>query len=130
MTPLPRPSPAVPPVITTITPSNSTALENTQHSITCAATGDPTPRIVWSFEGRAFSNSGVLLSFISISREDTGVYTCTASNAAGAVSAQVYVDVQCEATCQHVPGVAEYGRVQSVPICALNSKGGLDRGLG
>ncbi len=85
---------AVPPVITSA--SNSTVLENTQHTTRCSATGDPAPSIEWAFEGRVLPSTGGVLTFGTISREDGGVYTCTASNAAGTASEQVYIDVQCK----------------------------------
>ena len=42
-----------------------------------------------------------VLSFSPVDRDDEGGYTCTASNAAGTDSAQVFLTVQCEFACIH-----------------------------
>lgn len=84
----------VPPSITSA--SNSTVLENTQHTMGCSAVGDPTPSITWTFEGRIIPSVQGVLSFSPVGRENGGTYTCTATNAAGVVSTQIYLDVQCK----------------------------------
>lgn len=94
MTVIPLP-PAVPPTITSV--SNSSVLENTGHSMSCTAAGDPAPSITWMFEGRVLpSNPGGVLVFAPVLRTHAGAYTCTAMNTAGTVSTLVYLDVQCE----------------------------------
>jgi hypothetical protein len=77
-------------------PTNSTAVEDAQHILTCAATGDPTPLVTWSSsEGEVVSNQGTLL-FSSVARGDSGLYTCSASSSAGSVELEIYLDVQCK----------------------------------
>ena len=80
-------------------PVNSTAVEGSQHILTCSATGDPTPIIRWSSSEGVVSNQGTLL-FASVARGDAGLYTCTASSSAGSVSSQIYFNVQCECLVQ------------------------------
>lgn len=66
--------------------------------MTCMASGDPTPSIEWVFEGSVVASSQGVLSFSPVSREDEGVYTCTATNAAGTDSTAVFLTVQCKDT--------------------------------
>lgn len=62
------------------------------------------------FEGRVLSAvpEGVLV-FVPVLREHAGAYTCTATNAAGTVSALVYLEVQCELTCVQPVGYTYMG---------------------
>ena len=77
-------------------PTNSTAIEGAQHILTCAATGDPTPLVAWSSsDGMVVSSQGTLL-FSSVARDDSGLYTCTASSSAGSVEVEIYLDIQCK----------------------------------
>ena len=82
-------------------PSDSIAVENSAHTMTCIATGDPTPFVQWSKGGVSFPN-GSSLTLSPVSRDDAGYYTCTASNAAGSVIATVYLDVYCESNGHHI----------------------------
>ena len=93
--PLPPPSTHPVPPTFTQAPTNSTATENTRHTLTCAATGDPTPMITWSRDGTTRSTQGTLV-FPLIFRSDTGQYTCTASNSAGRISGTIFLDVLCK----------------------------------
>ncbi len=83
----------VPPSFTIL--SNNTVTENTPLSITCAASGDPTPSITWLFGGLVVPSNEGVLSFSPALRGDAGSYTCTAANEAGTISTEVDLDVQC-----------------------------------
>ena len=84
-------------------------------TITCEATGYPPPTIVWSRSNEALSDRvsvsdgvsiptgngnvtrvSVNLTIMSTSREDTGVYICSANNYIGSDSTNVSVTVQCK----------------------------------
>ena len=84
-------------------------------TITCEATGYPPPTVVWSKSNGALSNRvsasdgvsiptgnrnvrrvSVNLTIMSTSREDTGVYICSANNYIGSDSTNVNVTVQCK----------------------------------
>ncbi len=76
--------------------ANSTAIENQQHSMSCLATGDPAPSISWTYNGQVVPSQQGLLTFTPILRTNAGIYTCTASNSAGTISSQIFLDVQCK----------------------------------
>ena len=60
-------------------------------NLTCFAQGGPNNAFEWTNnQGQVVSNSA-LLQLQSITGSDGGVYTCTASNAAGSGSATVIV---------------------------------------
>ncbi len=106
------PSLPVPPYFTT-RPTNSTAIEGSAHTLICAAAGDPTPLITWSLSGdvgTVLSTQGTLL-FTSISRSDSCRYTCTASNSAGLITVEIYLDVQCKSVASS-PGFPVWVRVE------------------
>ena len=84
-------------------------------TIICEATGYPPPTIVWSRSNEALSDRvsvsdgvsvptgngnvrrvSVNLTIMSTSREDTGVYICSANNYIGSDSTNVNVTVQCK----------------------------------
>ena len=99
-------------------PVNTTTImidEGRNITITCEATGYPLPTIVWSRSNGALSDRvlvsdgvstptgngnvtrvSVNLTIMSISREDTGVYVCSANNFIGSDSTSVSVTVQCK----------------------------------
>ena len=84
-------------------------------TITCEATGYPPPTIVWSWSDGTLSDRvsvsddvsiptgngnvtrvSVNLTIMSTSREDTGMYICSANNYIGSDSTNVNVTVQCK----------------------------------
>ena len=79
-------------------------------TITCEAKGIPLPTIVWTFSGRVLmsdrvntttGNGDVLrvtkrLTIMNVSREHTGVYTCSANNSVGSDNSDISITVQCK----------------------------------
>ena len=84
-------------------------------TITCEAFGYPPPTVVWNRINGILSDRvsvsdsvsvptgygnvtrvSVNLTITNISREDTGVYTCSANNSIGSDSSNVTITVQCK----------------------------------
>ena len=100
----------------TVNPFNDTNVkEENTITITCEAFGYPPPIIVWSrpngiLSSRVLVNDSVTvltkngnvtrvsvnLTITNASREDTGVYTCSANNSIGSDNKNVSITVQCE----------------------------------
>jgi len=60
-------------------------IEGEDLSLTCETGGNPAPKVTWAKEGGLLPNGdnvfyGAELAFPSLSRDDSGVYVCTASN--------------------------------------------------
>jgi len=73
---------------------NQTSNETGDMTLSCHATGKPTPNITWSKQGnKEWNHTGTLLPLKNISRDQHGDYWCTAENNAGHVSASVTVTV-------------------------------------
>ena len=108
----------VPPNITTPV-NNSTRVidEGTNITLTCESTGIPSPVIIWSRTNGAINDSqrvsvgdsvtglfgmgnvtkvSVSLTILNASREDRGMYTCSASNSAGSDSSSSFITVLCK----------------------------------
>ena len=101
--------------ITTVSPFNSTIVsEGNTTTITCETFGYPPPTIVWSRTNGTLSDRvsvsdsvsvltgngnvtrvSVNLRITNASREDTGVYTCSANNSIGSDNRNVSITVQC-----------------------------------
>jgi hypothetical protein len=89
-----------PPVITAA-PKNSTVLLGADLFLACAASGEPKPTIVWTFEGKRLDPSksqmipdrGVRLR--KVEPHQSGIYVCKASSRVGTAFAksEVYVQV-------------------------------------
>ena len=93
---------------------NTTTVVITESSTTeiiCEAVGYPPPTIVWSKTNGSFSDRvsvnnnaengnrtsvSVKLTITNASREDTGVYTCSANNSIGSSNRNINVTVQCK----------------------------------
>ena len=102
--------------IATVIPLNSTVVrERNETIITCEALGYPPPTVVWSRTNGTLSDTvsvsdsvsvltgygnvtrvSVNLTIINASREDTGVYTCSAGNEIGSDDSNVSITVQCK----------------------------------
>ena len=71
----------------------------TNYTLTCNASGDPTPKITWTKEGKTaaqFNVSGHNLYLVDIKVEDVGSYKCTADNGYGTPATSLaVVDVKC-----------------------------------
>ena len=76
-------------------------------TLSCNATGDPAPLIVWTKGGSIISKSGnprisfkgdnKTLTITNVSRNDSGQYRCVANNSAGeAISSAATLNVQCK----------------------------------
>ena len=69
-------------------------------NLTCVATGDPPPTIIWEGEDGVFLNNGHVvdndLIFQGALPDHAGVYTCVASNGDTSVTASATVTVNCE----------------------------------
>ncbi|KAL9964712.1 hypothetical protein ACROYT_G028390 [Oculina patagonica] len=76
----------VPPKITVV-PKRDPRLNTGQNfTLSCNASGDPTPNITWTKDGlpvNQFNASGPVLHFVKVQRTDAGSYRCTASNGYG-----------------------------------------------
>ncbi|KAJ8316302.1 hypothetical protein KUTeg_006316 [Tegillarca granosa] len=68
-------------------------MKGNQVSITCSASGTPTPTFSWSKGGTTVFN-GATLSLSNVDKTDSGVYTCTGTNTEGTNSEQFTVNVQ------------------------------------
>ena len=100
---------AVQPDITNITVSDN-IIEGHNITITCEATGIPLPTIIWTFSGRVLMSDSVntttgngdvlrvteTLTVMNVSREHTGVYTCSANNSVGSDNSNIIITVQCK----------------------------------
>ena len=100
--------------ITTVSPLNDTIIRaGNTNTITCEAFGYPPPTVVWNRINGILSDRvsvsdsvsvptgygnvtrvSVNLTITNASREDTGVYTCSANNSIGSDSSNVSVTVQ------------------------------------
>ena len=103
-------------VIATINPlSNSTVRERNNVTITCEALGYPPPTVVWSRTNGTLCDRvsvsdnisvptgygnvtrvSVNLTITNTSREDTGMYTCSANNSVGNDQRNITITVQCK----------------------------------
>ena len=97
------------PNITNITVIDN-IIEGNNITITCEATGIPLPTIVWTFSGRVLMSDSVntttgngdvlrvteTLTIMNVSREHTGVYTCSANNSVGSDNSNISITVQCK----------------------------------
>ena len=99
-----------------VNPMNSTTVrEGNTTTITCEAFGYPPPTVVWNRINGSLSNRvsvsnsviasagngnvtrvSVNLTITNASREDTGVYTCSANNSIGSDNSDVNITIQCK----------------------------------
>ena len=95
--------------------NNTTIREGNTTTITCEALGYPPPTVVWSRTNGILSDRvsvsdsvsvptgygnvtrmSVNLTITNASREDTGVYMCSANNSVGSDNRNISVTVQCK----------------------------------
>ena len=86
--------------MTVLPARQSRIILGTNFTLTCNASGDPTPNITWTKEGLTASKFKVLghkLSLVNVKIEDVGSYKCTADNGydTPGISLAV-VDVKCK----------------------------------
>ena len=73
----------------------SSYIEGSVVSITCTASGLPTPDVQWIRDGKV-KTSGKILTFSNIKREDSGLYTCRANNSVGSAETHTTLVVHCK----------------------------------
>ena len=84
----------VPPELTTI-PENQETIERETVTLHCIATGNPTPKITWSKDGKALGD-GETLRLVTL-RNHTGKYWCTAENGLNiTVNASATLNILCK----------------------------------
>ncbi|XP_022778407.1 roundabout homolog 2-like, partial [Stylophora pistillata] len=77
----------------TSTPADQTVIEGTKTTFHCNASGNPSPKITWSKDGKTVTE-GETLSF-EANRNQSGEYWCSAENGLNVtVNASVHLDVQ------------------------------------
>ena len=95
--------------------NNTTIREGNTTTITCEALGYPPPTVVWNRTNGTLSNGVLMSDSVSVptgygnvtrvsvnltitnaSREDTGVYMCSANNSVGSDNRDTSVTVQCK----------------------------------
>ncbi|KAK3107564.1 hypothetical protein FSP39_017383 [Pinctada imbricata] len=95
-------------------------------TLTCSASGDPTPTITWSFNGQTLSSTNGVYTKVNVQRADDGEYTCTATNSLGSQTDTVDVDVRFApvATSSAVSINAATGSTQTL-TCAVEANPGV-----
>ena len=90
-----------PPVLIKI-PLKKTVNEGKTAVLNCKADGNPTPRVTWSKKnsslpvGRHVVEPSSALIMRNVTKEDAGIYTCSAQNTLGSVNASTQLNVQCK----------------------------------
>ena len=90
---------SVPPKITVVPQRQPFVEVGKNLTLTCNASGDPHPRILWTKEGVAskdYNISGYKLHLVKAERTDVGSYKCTANNGYGIATSLSVVSVKCE----------------------------------
>uniref|UniRef100_A0A1I7U001 Immunoglobulin I-set domain protein n=1 Tax=Caenorhabditis tropicalis TaxID=1561998 RepID=A0A1I7U001_9PELO len=72
--------------------------EGSTMTISCQATGSPTPQITWKRNGKEINETDPTLVIKNASRFDEGKYSCVASNEAGNAVADFLLDVHTKPT--------------------------------
>ena len=76
-------------------PDDQTVIEGNQATFHCNASGNPSPKITWSKDGKTLTE-GETLSF-EANRNQSGEYRCSAENGLSViVNASAHLDVQCK----------------------------------
>ena len=75
---------------------NLETLEGTTVYVRCPATGNPAPKVTWKKFGSLVPRSlrivNNTLELLNVTRSDSGTYSCTASNGAGADEKSTYLN--------------------------------------
>ncbi|ESO96634.1 hypothetical protein LOTGIDRAFT_88685, partial [Lottia gigantea] len=82
-------------------PRQVAGIVNAKAVLECETSGQPRPDITWQKDGEPFPSTGLRhrmlqsgsLEFVGVRTEDTGEYTCTASNDAGNVTRSIGLSV-------------------------------------
>ena len=80
-------------------------------SLVCEALGSPRPSTHWIHDGRSLPSRPNLLIH-TLTEDDSGVYTCVASNLAG--SAQLEFSVTVESPRVELPSISKVGNVRQL----------------
>ena len=99
-------------------PTEVQATVRTRTQLLCLALGLPAPTVTWTKNDQHISPTGPnyrmhrtgTLEFSSVNVEDTGSYTCTASNEAGNASRTVNLKVQGELSVMYMETQVSQGR--------------------
>ena len=77
---------------------NQTLNETNDVTLSCLATGKPRPYVTWSKDGNLGNilNSSSTLVLKNITKEQGGLYRCTADNGFGKAESAVRIIVQCK----------------------------------
>ena len=92
-------SSTVPPRITTEPEREFEVSVGQNLTLTCNASGDPLPEVIWNKEGQAlrlFNVTGPVLHLVNVTREDVGSYKCTTKNKVGEDSRPAVVNIVCK----------------------------------
>ena len=68
----------------------------------CIVSGIPPPTVFWVKTSNGDRTNGTDLVFTSISRNQSGDYTCIANNPCDNASESVEIDVQCKQSVKHL----------------------------
>ncbi|XP_033127701.1 uncharacterized protein LOC117125340 [Anneissia japonica] len=92
------------PVITRHPVSQLVTVEGNDTEIVCQATGDPAPTFSWTFNGRILDNENSnTLHIQEVSKSDSGVYVCHASNEVTSVQS-----LQCKLIVEYPPVINQH----------------------
>ena len=77
---------------------NKTVIEGGSVTLSCNASGMPSPMVSWIKVGGHMSTGSSELNFTNINRTQAGEYRCEASNECGNASETARIFVQCKLT--------------------------------
>lgn len=92
--------------------------ENISSPVTCLASGHPEVQYVWTYDGEPVSSTNELKLGFPMSRDHSGLYYCTATNAHGNASTNVFLDVLYEPECQLDATMEDIGTVLTCTVAA------------
>ena len=103
---------------------NQTVNETNDVKLSCRATGTPAPNVTWSKAGNENNilSSNSFFTMTNISREQDGLYWCTADNGLSKAVASTRITVQCR---HHIRNHMQRGKQKKkvlVKKCALTVK--------
>ncbi|XP_033096564.1 uncharacterized protein LOC117100841 [Anneissia japonica] len=92
------------PTITKHPEAKIVTVEGTEVTITCQASGNPSPTFSWKFNGETLGGRYTnLLLLRHVNTSDSGTYTCHANNEVTSVQSE-----QCELTVEFAPSIIEH----------------------